>query len=281
MTRKNSGRTQAPTEERAPEAPLAPSEGFFSFVTPTEFIELPSKGAFYGEDHPLHDCEVVEIRHMTAKEEDILTSEALLKSGMALNRLLQAVLVDNRIHPDSLLIGDKNALLIATRQTGFGDAYTTSINCTQCGTTNEKVFSLNSKEVKESIVPEGVALLENGNFIYKDPEYGLELELRLLSGRDETRIAKTLEKRKKLKTNVGNITTMLESIIVAVNDIRDPAAVQQVAAAMPVKLSRKLRAVYEQVMPNMGLHADFECDSCAYSERMEVPVTLGFFWPDL
>ena len=282
MSRRNSGRTKAP-KEQAPasqETPAAHTNDIFSFVTPTEFVELPSKGAFYDANHPLHDCEVVEIRHMTAREEDILTSEALLKSGMALNRLLQSVLVDKRVHPDSLLIGDKNAVLIATRQTGFGDEYNTTVNCSACGQPNEKEFSLASKEIKESRLPEDVTLLDNGNFAYHNSEYDLNLELKLLNGGDETRITKTLEKSKKHKRDVGSITTMLENILVSVNDIRDAAAIRQVANAMPVKLSRKLRAVYEEVMPNMGIYADFECDSCTHAERLEVPISLNFFWPD-
>tara|TARA_R110000824_G_scaffold77260_2_gene195467 strand:+ start:5928 stop:6782 length:855 start_codon:yes stop_codon:yes gene_type:complete len=283
VSRRNSGRTKGPQEEAeasgAP-APAPTSNDVFSFVTPTEFVELPSKGLYYNEDHPLHDCDVVEIRHMTAREEDILTSETLLKSGMALNRLLQSVLVDKRLHPDSLLIGDKNAVLIATRQTGFGDEYTTTINCNGCGHSNEKQFSLSSKTIKESNIPEGVTLLENGNFMYHNDDYDLELELHLLNGRDETRITKILEKSKKLKTEARSITTMLESIIVSVNDIKDSGAIRQVVSAMPVKLSRKLRSVYEEVMPNVGIYADFECDSCPHAEKLEVPISINFFWPD-
>jgi len=278
VSKRNSNRTKAP--EVPPPGP-DPDNNLFSFVTPTEFVELPSRGLFYGVDHPLHDSDVVEIRHMTAKEEDILTSEALLKSGMALNRLLQSVIVDKNVHPDTLLIGDKNAVLIAARQTGFGDIYTTSINCSECGKQNEKDFSLNTREIKESEIPEDVSLLENGNFLIYNKEYDLNLEIRLLKGQDETKITKILENRRKLKKDVGNITTMLESIIVAVNDIREPAAIQQVVAAMPVAFSRKVRSVYESVMPNIGLYADFECEFCDYNDRLEVPITLHFFWPDL
>ena len=150
----------------APPPGVAPQNDIgFTFVTPTTFVELPSAGQFYGEGHPLHECEVIEIKHMTAKEEDILTSEALLKNGLALNRLLQSVIVDKNIDPDSLLIGDKNAVLIAVRQTGFGDIYTTTVTCPACGATNEKDFSLEEKEVKLSEVPDDVTVLDNGNFV--------------------------------------------------------------------------------------------------------------------
>jgi len=275
---RNSNRTGTP---KVPRPAPVPDDNNFSFVTPTEFVELPSRGQFYDENHPLHDSDVVEIRHMTAKEEDILTSEALLKSGTALNRLLQSVLVDRNIYPESLLIGDKNAILIAIRQTGFGDLYTTTLNCSACGKQNDKDFSLDAKEITESILPEDVSLLDNGNFLIHDTDYDLKLEIKLLTGSDEARITKTLDSRKKLKKNVGTVTTMLENIIVAANDIRDAAAIRQVTQAMPVALSRKVRSIYDTVMPNIGIYDDFECDFCSHAERLEVPITIHFFWPEL
>ena len=280
--RKNSSRTSSPDVEAPPAMAQAPlSNSGFSFATPTEFVELPSRGVFYPEGHPLHDSEVVEIKHMTAKEEDILTSEALLKSGLALNRLLQSVLVDTKIQPDSLLIGDKNAVLIAVRQTGFGDIYSTSLNCPACGESNEKDFSLDNKEIKESVLRENVELLESGNFLFHDDDYDLEIEIKLLRGKDETRITKSIERLKKLKKDPGNVTTMLQNIIVNVNGMTEPAAIRQVVNAMPVALSRKIRNIYEEAMPNINMYADFECDSCSHVDRSEVPINLNFFWPEL
>ena len=72
-------------------------EGSLKFITPTEFVELPSKGHFYPPDHTLHNQEMVEIRHMTTKEEDILTSVTLLKKGIALDRMLESILVNKKI----------------------------------------------------------------------------------------------------------------------------------------------------------------------------------------
>ena len=125
------------------------------------------------------------------------------------------------------------------------------------------------------------SFLENGNFLIHDEDYGLNIEIRLLTGRDETRITKTLEQRKKLKKEVGTVTTMLESIVVGVNELRDRSAIQQVIAAMPVSLSRRIRTIYDSVMPNISIYADFECDHCNHAGRLEVPIGLDFFWPDL
>ena len=285
MSRKNSNRTKGAPEN----APLPPmpkqmvDPNLFSFTTPTEFVELPSKGQFYPPTHPLHGVDVVEIRHMTAKEEDILTSESLLKKGLVMERLIQSVLIDKTIDPNSLLIGDKNAVLIAIRQTGFGDRYSTDITCNACGTLNQKDFSLSEKTMKEGSMEEDVTMLENGNFLLTvgnfDPP--VQMEIRLLTGADEARITKTVENRKKLKQDTGNVTEILRSVLVSVNGISDRSALAQIADQMPVVLSRRVRAVYDETMPNVELYGDFTCDSCDHTERLEVPITLGFFWPDL
>ena len=103
--------------------------GGFAFVVPTEFVELPSGGRFYADGHPLHGVESIEIRQMTAKEEDILTSRTLLKKGVALDRVIKNIIVDGRVDPDSLLVGDRNAIIVSMRVSGYGNDYTTKVAC--------------------------------------------------------------------------------------------------------------------------------------------------------
>ena len=95
------------------------TEGF-SFVVPTDFVELPSQGKYYPENHPLHGQESIEIKQMTAKEEDILTSRTLLRKGIALDRVLQSVILNKNVNTDSMLVGDRNAIIVAMRIAGFG-----------------------------------------------------------------------------------------------------------------------------------------------------------------
>jgi hypothetical protein len=119
----------------------------FSFVVPTEFVELPSQGKFYPEGHPLRGARYIEIKQMTAKEEDILTSRTLLKKGVALDRVISNLIVDKRIDPDSLLVGDRNAIIIATRVSGYGNEYTTKVTCPNCATVQEYNFDLNDASI--------------------------------------------------------------------------------------------------------------------------------------
>ena len=280
---RNSNRQGAPEGPPAPLPQAQQTQNLFSFPTPTEFVELPSKGLFYGEGHPLHKVETVEIKHMTAKEEDILSSDALIKKGLVMDRLLKSVLVDGSIDPASLLIGDKNAIIMSVRETGFGPLYATTINCPSCGVLNEKEFSLENKETKDSNLLKNVELLENGNFLLTSTDYNPEItfEIKLLTGKDEQRILKHVEGRKKLKLETGPVTELLKNIIVSVNGISQPSALQEIICQIPAALSRKIRKVYEEAMPNIELKADFTCDNCSHTERLEVPINVDFFWPKL
>ena len=89
---------------------------------PTEMVDLPSKGHFYVDDHPLSSGKV-EVKYMTAKEEDILTSQNLIQQGTVIDVLLQSLIVDKTINIQELLIGDKNAIMVAARILGYGKDY--------------------------------------------------------------------------------------------------------------------------------------------------------------
>ena len=126
----------APSSSEETPVPNTPLQ----FSTPTEFVELPSGGKNYPEGHPLHNVDSLEIRYMTAKEEDILTSRTLLKKGIAVDRMLQSLIIDKSISVDDMLTGDKNALIVAARVSGYGAEYSTSVSCPACGTSSKYTF---------------------------------------------------------------------------------------------------------------------------------------------
>ena len=285
MARRNNSERVGASQPDAPTPPPAvtaqQTDDIFSFISPTEFVELPSKGLLYNENHPLHGVDTVEIRHMTAKEEDILTSEALIKKGVALERLVDSLVVDKKVKANQLLIGDKNAVLIAARITGFGTDYNTSITCPTCLTSNETVLDLGAlatKEMEEAAAD--VERLDNGNYLITFDEYkGLTVEVKLLTGADEKKIAQIREKRKRLKLPDTHITDQLQAIITQVNDISEAALLKQFIEKCPTRLSRAIRAKYETIVPDLDLTFDFECDGCAHVGKVGMPITAEFFWP--
>jgi hypothetical protein len=259
--------------------PSVSKESPLSFVTPTEFVDLPSKGEFYPQGHTLCGQDTVEIRYMTAKDEDILTSRTLLKKGVAIERLLQNIIVDKSVNPADLLLGDRNAILVAARATGYGADYSTSLNCPACGQFVEHTFDLNQSTVNSGDTDsKDITKTDDGTFVIRIPKMNLDIETRLLTGRDETNLTKTSASKKKHNLGESLLTDQLRQYIVSVNGDASREMINALIENMPAYDSRFLRHHYQAVVPNIDLTQDFECDNCGTEQKMEVPFTADFFW---
>ena len=276
------------TGDSTPQAASPPvaamDSGIFSFVAPTEFVSLPSQGRHYSSDHPLFNQETIEIKQMTAKEEDILTSMTLLQNGVALERLLESIIVDKSINPKSLLVGDRNAIVISARVSGYGNVYRTQITCPQCITEQKHAFNLNDAKLRSASeiindLPEGVSINDNGHFSVVLPKSQLNVVLRLLTGTDEDKLTSRIEKNRKQNTE-RLVTTQLEHMIASVNGNSTQEAIEYVSHNLPSADSSFLRKVYKAIVPNIDLTLKFNCENCSHSEDMEVPLTAEFFWPE-
>lgn len=262
----------------------AMDSNIFSFVAPTEFVELPSEGKHYPADHPLYNETTVEIKQMTAKEEDILTSATLIKNGVALERLLESIIINKNINPKTLLVGDRNAIVIAARVSGYGNTYRTTITCPNCITEQKYNFDLNNALVVKSTeinnnIPENIAISDNGDYSVVLPKSGLNVTLRLLNGYDETLLTGQLEKNRQQKAE-KLVTTQLSMMISSVNGNDTREAINYVAHNLPSSDSAFLRSVYKKLVPNVELLLNFDCQHCSHTEDMEVPLTAEFFWPE-
>jgi len=286
MARNNEERTGAPST--AAEAPsLIESQDKLSFSVPTEIVDLPSKGEFYPEGHPLHGKDTVEIKYMTAKEEDILTSESLLRKGVAIDRMLQNLILDKNVDVNDLFVGDKNALLVAARITGYGEEYDTSVACPACFKTQEYTFDLGACEPKPLLKSEalrsleGVSYNKDGTYSLKLPRSATSVSVRLLTGKDEKSLEQGKASKKKHKLPDTNLTDLLKAIIVSVNDSTSREDVNGFVDSMPALDSRYIRKIYPLLTPNVDMSQEFTCSSCGHEQALEVPVTANFFWPEL
>jgi rubredoxin len=288
--RNNDERTGAVQQSDSP-APSQPQTGQtgLNFVAPTEFVQIPSKGKFYPQGHPLCGVDSVEIRQMTAKEEDILSSKTLLKQGVAIDRFLQSVIVDKGLNSDSMLIGDKNALIVAARCTGYGHEYGTTITCPSC-TTNTKLDidledakslygGYGSDEESESL--DGVEGPDTlGNYHITLPVSKARFEVKLMTGREEKAFAKRLETRRKKRQAEAMMTDQFKTFTLSINGVGDLRQMYKFIDNLPVRDSRFLRNQYAKLSPALNLKHDFECRECGYEQEVEVPITAQFFWPD-
>lgn len=246
---------------------------------PSEVIDLPSKGYFYATDNVLSNGQV-EIKYMTAKEEDILTSRNLIQKGVVLDKLLQSLII-TPVNYDDLLIGDKNAILFAARVLAYGKDYTVEVECPSCSKKSEQTIDLsvlNHKSVDFNNFTKGTDELE-----FELPSAKIRVTIKLLRNKDEKIIDDSLKGLKKISAQTGNdfeITTRLKNVIVAVNGDRDRQVINKfVSENLLSRDSLALRSFLSKVTPDLDTEFTFVCTECATEKQIAIPLTVEFFWP--
>ena len=240
------------------------------FNFPAETVELPSKGLLYPSDHPLRSGKV-EMKYMTAKEEDILTNRNYIEKGIVLDKLLEALTM-NAFDIKDLIPGDKNAILIASRVLGYGKDYTFTYD----GQTHTVDLSeLNNKPFDTS------SLTTRGTFKFTLPSSGNEVEFKILTDKDDEKINQEIEGLKKINKDISpEITTRLKHQIFAINGNTDKNTIREfVDFHLLASDSRALRKQIRDISPDINLTA--EIDINGEKESIDIPINLSFFWPEL
>lgn len=245
---------------------------------PTEIVYLPSKGNVYEETSPLSSGQV-EIKMMTAKEEDILTNPNFLKKGIAIDKLLQSLLVNKSINLDEMVVGDKNALIFAVRRLAYGDIYgPIEIKCPSCSEKNSVKIDLSKFEDKE-IDENSVDKIGTNVFKFTLPFSKLEITFKLLNGFDEKNIEE--ESKRIQKISYSELTTRLKYMILSVHGNSDKKFIREfVDNHMVSRDSLAFRKHLKQISPDIDSSFEFTCSECDHKERSGVPMTVQFFWPD-
>ena len=247
---------------------------------PTEVVSLPSKGHFYPEDNPLSSGEI-EVKYMTAKEEDILTSQSLIRKGVVLDKLLEALVVSD-VNLDDILIGDKNAVMVAARVLGYGKEYSFEYDCPSCGARNKDEVDLTVLEDKEVDFKK----LEKGKneFEFALPSSKRNITYKLLDQRDEKAIDSELKALKKFTKDSGvdpEITTRLKRAIVAVDGNGERKEVNDfVDNEFLSRDSLAFRDHISSITPDVDMNYSYVSSIDGEIKEITVPVTVQFFWPD-
>jgi len=218
---------------------------------------------------------------MTAKEEDILASSTLLKKGIMLDRFIEGVLIDKSINVKTLYSGDRNAILLAARITGYGSDYETRIACPSCNLVSDYTFDLSEYNLNyaEDVEDLGLTLTAEGTYTIEMEKSKVHLEIRLLDGEDERYLAKVTESKKKNNLMETTLTDLLKMVIASVNGDDSRSTVENYVNSMPAYDSRYIRKIYAQINPNIDLTKDFNCPACGKTTQLEVPLSADFFWP--
>lgn len=263
-------------ESRAGAMPdLSPAASSEQQSSPTEFVSLPSGGRFYPEGHPLFQVEEIEIKYMSSKEEDMLASPSLINKGIVIDRMLESVILNKKIKIDDILLGDKNALIVAARITGFGENYTVTATCPKCGDVRERNFDLSKITQKELALEE---ISEDGTVQIELPISKATITCKMLTGRDEKYLTTMAENKKKNKLPETPVTDQMKQFIVAVNGDKDKVTVARFVDSMLLRDSKFLKREYRKAIPDIVMAQEMSCEVCRSESEVDIPLGVGFFW---
>ena len=235
---------------------------------PTEIIELPSKGLIYPASSPLSSGKI-EMKYMTAKEEDILTNQSYISRGTVLDELMKSLIV-SKINYDDLIAGDKNAIMVAARVLGYGKDYSFTYEGEEYSI---DLSTLDNKEIDESLFTKG-----SNEFTYTFSNTNNTITFKFLTGADEKKIEKELEGLKKINKNLSpELSTRLKYLITSVNGNRETKDIRSfVDNYLLARDSMELRSYMKRIQPDVNL--TFTTNS---GEEVAIPINLNFFWPEL
>ena len=238
------------------------------FKFPTEEVELPSKGLLYPEDSPLSSGKI-EIKYMTAKEEDILTNQAYIQKGNVLDKLIESLIVNKDINYKDLIVGDKNAVMVAARVLGYGKNYSFEYKGEE---QTVDLSSLENKKFNESSIIKG-----KNEFSFKLPHTGTEVMYKILDGHDEHKIEQEIKGVKKINKNASpELSTRLKHMILSVNGDTERKTVREFVDNYLLAIdSRALREHIRDTQPDIDLTVELDSE-----EEVTIPIGINFFWPD-
>jgi translation initiation factor IF-3 len=239
---------------------------------PTETVTLPSKGLLYPETSPLAKGEI-EMKYMTAKEEDILSNSNYIRQGTVIDKLLQALIV-TPIDYNELLIGDKNAILIAARILGYGKDYNITFGGTEY---NVDLTQIQNKEVDFSLFKRGT-----NDFSYTLPHSNNTVTFKILTHGDEQKIEAEIKGLQKVNPNqTTDITTRMKHMITSVEGKRDQKDIREfVDNYLIAKDARALRQYYSTISPDLNMKY-IPTDENYTGEGIDIPININFLWPDI
>ena len=242
---------------------------------PSEVIDLPSGGKVYGKQSPLLSGQI-ERKYMTAKEEDILTSQNLIKKGVVIDQLLNSLIITPGVSTNDLILGDKNAVMVAARILAYGPEYSAEIQDPTTGDTVDFKFDLSDCPFKP--LPNDVNYSGNKFKVFL-PTTKTEVEFKLLTGSEEKEIERELLSLKKTGSSITpELTTRLKYCIISINGDTDNATIRHfVDNELLSRDSIILRREINRISPDIQLTQDVEIGGELVT--VDIPMTVNFFWP--
>ena len=246
------------------------------YYIPTEVITLPSEGKCYPQDNPL-SCGELEIKYMTAKEEEILASQNLISKGVVLDKLFESIIADKKINIDDIIIGDKNAIVLATRILGYGPEYKIQvpsiegqteiqIDLSKVQTKDVDLDKLNRENIYEWVTPVGKNVIK----------------WRMLTHGDEKMIDTDVRAMNRLNKDGASaeLTTRYRYMIKSVDGKEDTKSIVDfVNNKFLARDTRAFRTHIKELQPDMKMEFEYDNPNTGEKEMTPIPMGVGFFWP--
>ena len=240
-------------------------------IFPTEEVTLPSKGLIYPKDNPLSKG-VLEMKYMTAKEEDILTNQSYIKNGTVIDKLLKSLII-TPIDYNDIIVGDKNAIMIAARVLGYGKDYTFDLDGEE--------HTVDLTEVKDKELKENDLLFKGQNeFEFTLPTTKKTITFKILTHGDERKIENEIKGIKKIKKNESpEQSTRLKHMILSVDGDTERKNIREfVDTQLLARDARALRNYIKEIQPDVDLVFNIETE--VEEKEVRIPIGITFFWPD-
>lgn len=252
-----------------------------SFVASTETIQLPTEGLYYSKESPLHGVPEVEVKHLTAKEEDILSSLSSNNSKDIFERVVESILVRPQVDASLFCQEDLTAILLQARITGFGSTYTSAEFCTACTTVTNFEYDLKKQEIiKPSLKGVSYDPVENTYEVPLPSFDDMKIKLKVLTDQDYEALDREEEKKKELGIPFNRTESFFNMAIVSVEGRQDKDILKTLISNMPALDSTVIKEVYVSSRPKLSTMQEVECQSCGAVSRKEVPASWAFFRPD-
>ena len=253
----------------------------FNWEVPVELVPVPSEGKVYSQETGLFNVKGLEIKAMTAREEDILTSRALIRKGTVVTELVKSCLINKNVDVGSLLVGDRDSLMVSVRITGYGTSYNATVECPTCGTVHkDHTFDLSELGIKRlelNPVSEGI-----NEFEFQLPVSKKTVVFKFLTINDDMQLTQERERKKALFGGdyiAGTVTETLGAHIVSIDGIRDRSKISMFINKMPALDSSRLRSFIKRHKPGLDMSVNLHCNNCNSHNRIDLPIGISFFWP--
>lgn len=249
-----------------------------AYSVPVSTVRLPSKGLTYPHESPLYMADHVDIKAVTATEENILASPVLIRNGKVLTTLMRACITNRLVDPDEMLLGDKNAVLIAIRVSAYGAKYPARVTCQECQEEGEYEFDISRLSLK-TLEAEPAGGPGTNEFPFALPVSKRTAHFKLMDVHTSAQLSKDMDAVRK-KTGQEQVVTMrLQAQVTRLQGVEGKAEIAKAIASLPAQDSHALRRYMDDIAPDVDMTQAFECRSCGKSSEVEIPLGTGFFWP--